>query len=364
MKKILWLSMLVFCMKASAQVSMTPLLPSGGVLLKAQLWNVRMVSVSANPVYARILFTLRDVRNNQVVMTAATKTFSLDKGARQMQVNDFAPIQYEILSPVMDRNPNGMIAAGNYLACYNLVVEGDKRGQGGEDCIPFSVEPMSPPLLNNPADRSMLDSRLPQFTWIPPAPVNIFNDLNYRMIVTEVFPGQDAYEAVQQNVPVYQANNLRLNYVNFADGAMNLDTAKTYAWTVIAKNTEMTVSQAEVWTFRLKQPLRSSGVSQSSYVQLKRTTDGTVINCNERLLCQYTNETTDSTASFELIDLDHHNKVVYKGSIPVDAGSNQLELLLDKDFHLVSDRNYLFRIQNSRNDSWMIKFHYQRSERQ
>jgi hypothetical protein len=169
------------------------------------------------------------------------------------------------------------------------MVTGDKVGnQPGEDCIPFAIEPVSPPLLNTPANKSILESRLPQFTWLPPAPANLFTDLNYEMILTELHPGQSPEEAVQQNIPVYRAPRLKNMYINYPAGAVALDTAKQYAWTVTAHNGSLYAAQTEVWTFRIKSVQNNTRFANGAYVQLKKELDGAVINCNF-LRCGYSN---------------------------------------------------------------------------
>ncbi|MGF6846840.1 hypothetical protein QFZ51_002075 [Chitinophaga sp. W3I9] len=54
MKKFLCLLMLTCYFRAGAQVSMTVQLPPAGVLLKAQLWNIVLVSASNATVNVRI----------------------------------------------------------------------------------------------------------------------------------------------------------------------------------------------------------------------------------------------------------------------------------------------------------------------
>lgn len=349
------LSMLV-C-RAAAQVSMTVQLPPAGVLQKAQLWNIVLVSASDLPRNVRITLRLMDAQTNQPVLTGITRVIPLNKGARQLRVADVMPVQYEYLTTTIDRSVNGLLAAGNYIACYSLWVEDDKTGnQPGEDCIPFVIEPVSPPLLNTPANQSVLESRLPQFTWLPPAPVNMFTDLNYEMILTELRPGQSPAEAVQQNIAVYRAPRLKNMFVNYPAGAVALDTARDYAWTVIARNGPLFAAQTEVWTFRIKGVQHNVRVTNGAYVQLKKDLDGVVINCNY-LRCGYSNETADSTAKFEVIALENDNKIAHSGTLNIKRGDNRLDVPLNRA-GLSDGKSYLFRLRNSRNEYWQVKFIY------
>lgn len=350
------LSMLAF--RAGAQVSMTVQLPPAGVLQKAQLWNIVLVSASNTPANVRITLRLMDAQTNQPVLTGITRTILLNKGAKQLRVADVMPVQYEYLTATIDRSVNGMLSAGNYVACYSLWVEGDKVGnQPGEDCIPFVIEPVSPPLLNTPAHQSVLESRLPQFTWLPPAPVTMFTDLNYELILTELHPGQSKEEAIQQNIPIYRAPRLKNIFANYPAGAVALDTAKQYAWTIIARNGSLYAAQTDVWTFRIKGVQNNTRITNGAYVQLKKDLDGIVINCNY-LRCGYNNETADSTAKYEVIALENDNKVVHTGTLSLKRGDNRLEVPLNKTRGMSDGKSYLFRLRNSRNEYWQIKFIY------
>lgn len=360
MKRSLCLILLLLSLRVSAQVSMTVQLPPAGVLLKAQLWNIVLVSASDKIAYVRITLRLMDATTNQPVLTGITRSIALNKGGRQLQVKDVMPVQYEYLSPVVDRSVNGMLPPGNYLACYTLIVENDKTGnQPGEDCIPFTVEPVSPPMLNTPANQSIVETRLPQFTWLPPAPVNLFNDLNYEMILTEVHKGQSAAEAIQQNIAIYRAPRLKNMFVNYPAGAVALDTTKQYAWSVIARNGNLFSAQTEVWTFRV-QGIRKKGTdNNSAYIQLKKELDGNVVSCSS-LQCGYNNETGDSTVRYELVALEDNNNVVYTGTLAIKPGDNRLEVPLSKRKGLDTGKSYLFRLHNTRNEYWQMKFIYTR----
>ncbi|MFY0254657.1 hypothetical protein ACDQ55_11960 [Chitinophaga sp. 30R24] len=357
MKKSLFLVLLLCCFRTFAQVSMTIQLPPAGVLLKAQLWNIVLVSASNATVNVRITMRLTDAHTNQPVLTGITRTIVMNKGARQLQASDFMPVQYEYLSPVIDRSVNGFLSAGNYLACYSLIVEGDKSGyQPGEDCIPFTIEPVSPPLLNSPANQSELQIASPQFTWLPPAPINMFSDLNYEMILAEVHGNQSPEEAVQQNIPVLRSPALRNIFMNYPSGATPLDTATTYAWTVIARNGNLFAAQTETWTFRVKGITNTAASLEGAYVQLRKELDGAVVRCGEEIKVGYNNETGDTTARYELLLQDNTNKIVFTGTLALKRGNNYLDIPMGKKKGLRSDKVYLFRLLNGRNEYWQMKF--------
>lgn len=344
---------------AKAQISMTAQVPAAGVLQKAQLWNILLVSASEQPVDVRIILRLSDPHTNQPILTGVSRIFTLTKGARQLTVQDAGPIAYEYLSPNVDRSINGLLTVGNYLACYSLEVVNIKFGeQAVEDCVPFAVEPLAPPMLNMPADKSQLDAVFPQFTWLPPAPVNVFTDLNYDLLLTEVRTGQSPDEAIQQNAPVFTSTHIKDLYYNYPASGVALDTSKTYAWTVIARNAAAFAAQTEVWTFKLKGLPGKPHLPASAYVQLRKELDGNVAALSGSLKFYYMNVPGDKSVHYEIIGLNEQNTVVGSGEVNLQPGDNMLELPVEKGMRLLSQKTYLFRVLNSRNEYWQMKFVY------
>jgi len=363
-KGYLWICMaMLTAMRAQAQVSMTVQLPPVGVMQKSQLWNMLLVSASSAPVNVKIVLRLSDAQTNQPLLTGISRTIILYKGAKQVKMEDANPVQYEYLSAAVDRNVNGLLATGNYQACYSIVASGHSGALLAEDCIPFTVEPVSPPLLNAPANGSLLESALPQFTWLPPAPLNIFNDLNYDLVLVELRSGQSAAEAIQQNIPVFRAMHNKNIFVNYPASAIALDTAKTYAWTITANNGPRYAAQTEVWTFRIKGVQNKPGASANAYMQLKKELGAAVTNSSGPLYFSYSNDANDKTVHYEIIALQEGSNAVQQGTLSLAVGDNLLELGL-KGSRLQDGKTYLFRLLNSRHEYWQMKFIYTRQHKQ
>jgi hypothetical protein len=237
-----------------AQITMTLQVPPVGVMQKGQLWNMALIYTGNGTISVSIALTMLGARDNQPVMTALSRPIMLSKGTNLISVKDASPIQYDYLSPVfnVDRDPNGFLPVGNYKVCYT-VLQGGGHGEGPfvEDCLPVEVQPLSPPQLNTPADTSTLEITYPQFSWLPAMPISLFSNLSYDMLLVEVLPGQGSYEAIQQNIPVYNTSHYKDQVLQYPASNAPLDTGRVYAWRVIAKNEDEFVSQSEVWTFKL-----------------------------------------------------------------------------------------------------------------
>lgn len=355
------IGLLIMCTGAlQAQVTMTLQVPPVGVLMKNQLWNMVLVNPGAYTQLVNVNLVLLDEKTNQPVLTAVSTSVSLTKGARQLQAKDLGPVRYEYGTAAygIDRNPNGLLPAGNYQACYSIQLVGKGSRSLAENCISVHVDPLSPPLLNTPADEAQVYTQYPQFTWLPPTPVGIFNDLSYTMVLVEVLPGQGKSEAVQRNVPVYSTGNLKQLYVNYASSTRSLDTAHLYAWRVLAQNNRQVVAMSDVWTFKVKKVTpKIQDREKGAYVELKRGLDAAVAAAGTALRFSYNNVAGDTLVAYTVTNLqDASNPELQKGNLAVKNGLNLLEVSLPTKNGYDAKGVYLFQFTNGRQETWSVKF--------
>jgi hypothetical protein len=344
---------------AQAQVSMTLQVPPMGVLVKNQLWNMLLVNSGNRSVLLRINLVLLDEKTNQPVLTASTIPFLLNKGAKQLQAKDLSPIQYNYNGPASnaDRDPNGLLPAGSYQACYT-VVNAEKGNPTVENCIELNVDPLSPPLLNTPADEGSLYTAYPQFTWLPPTPPGLFSDLSYDLILVEVLAGQGKADAIQQNIPVYSAGFIKNLYMNYPSSYRALDTARLYAWRIVALNNGQPTAMSDIWTFRVTVPPKPGLKSRSSaYISLKRGLDPSIASSGETLKLSYDNDAADTIVGYTITSLQEPgNPILQQGRLPLRKGNNLLQVSLQTSAGYAESKVYQFRLVNGRNESWTVKF--------
>ena len=343
---------------SGAQINMTLQVPPVGVMVKNQLWNMLLVNTSNRSIPVYISLVLLDEKTNQPVLTGTTLPIQLDKGARQIQAKDLGRVEYSYNGPaIADRDPNGMLPAGNYQACYTVfaVVKG---GALVENCIQLAVDPLSPPLLNTPSDEGSSYSAWPQFTWLPPTPAGIFNNLSYDLVLVEVLPGQGKADAVEQNIPVYAGGFIRSLYLNYPSSYKSLDTAKLYAWRIVAMSNGQPVTMSDIWTFRIVAPPKPAlNIEHTAYLDLKRGLDASVTSAHKSLKLTYENIPADTAVHFTISSIqDPGNPVVQQGQLKLDRGRNLLDLPLSGAGKYTEQKIYLFQFTNSRNETWTMKF--------
>ncbi|MBO9204215.1 MULTISPECIES: hypothetical protein [Niastella] len=246
--------LVLLAVAGNAQVSISVQEPPAGIVQKRQLWNLALINSANEPFDVIVGLTLIDLSDNQPALSAFTGFITLNKGVKQLKVADIEPIDYEYVSPAFSRLNDALLPVGNYQACYTVyTVFKEERRVLTESCIMLDVQPLSPPQLTMPVDSAIIQNPWPQFSWLPPAPVTLFNDLNYDLLITEVRPDQSAGAAIQENLPIYNARRLTTMVNNYPSSNKTLDTGKVYAWRVIAKNGETFAAQSEVWTFSISQ---------------------------------------------------------------------------------------------------------------
>ena len=240
-----------FLQSLSAQITIQPGLPAAGMMQKNQLWNVLVLNNSNSYYNARLDLVLTDRATGQEMMTASTGFFEIGNGSKQLNADLLSPIQYNYLSSAMDNRIQGLLPAGAYTACYALHAKGLNELDLAEECVSFDVEPLSPPLLIFPADSSLLNENPAQFSWIPPTPAGMFNYLKYEILITQVNEGQNANEAIEENIPFYTAANQLTTSFNFPGISGSFEKNKWYAWQVIAKDDKSYAAKSEVWVFKV-----------------------------------------------------------------------------------------------------------------
>ncbi|HVM87942.1 MAG TPA: hypothetical protein VMT76_07115 [Puia sp.] len=336
--------------EAQSQLSMSVHEPPSGLVQKNQLWNITLIWSSHTTINVRISLSLLDAKENQPVMRAITRTFLLVNGINQLKASDVEPVDYNYLSPAFDLSsmPQSLLPVGSYRACYTVYSD-DKNSDGGllsENCFNFQVDPLSPPQLNLPADSSTLETPYPQFNWLPPTPIILFNDLNYDLLVTEVQQGQTASEAIQENLPIYSAFRITSPFNNYPSSNKSLDTGRLYAWKIIAKNGDALIAQSEVWTFRIasKDSVLVTPPVTGTYLELKN--EGSPVNAaliTGRMLGVkfYSYDSThDGTIRFT----DSKGKVAKEIKRTIQYGNNFLVIDLGNSF--TPDEIYSIQIED------------------
>jgi hypothetical protein len=335
----------------TAQLTLQPVLPPTGMIAQSQLWNVLVVNSSSGVYNCTLKLVLSDRQTGQPVFTALTAPFTVDKGAKQVNTNILSPIQYNYISGVTNNTVSALLPAGSYTACYSLASTG-KGDELAEQCVQFDAEPLSPPLLIFPSDSDRLPITPGQFSWTPPSPATMFNQLHYEILITEVREGQNANEALQQNVPFYSEGSLINNSMNYPGAATAFEKGKWYAWQVVARDDRQYAGKSDVHVFTIAGDSGKITLQPDIYLLLDDHSKGTYQLTNRKLNIKYFSFDKNYFGRILLSD-EKGNTIKIKMS-KILQGQNYFEIQLGSRFN--SQSIYTVTIRDNKNKPHSLTF--------
>ncbi|THU30757.1 hypothetical protein FAM09_29600 [Niastella caeni] len=330
--KMKYISVLIFILPVllQAQVTINIVQPPAGMIKKDQLWNLVLTNNTNTTFDVTVLLNLKDAVTGQSVLSAGTRAMQLTKGVKVLALQDIQPVQYNYGATAI----GNFLPLGSYIACYTVNRYGHELMEAiATECVRINITPLSPPLLNMPANRSVLQTPVPQFSWIPPAPMDMFDNLSYDVSVAEVLEGQSATEAVMYNTPVYVSSNVKAPYQNYPSTYSGLHPGKTYAWQVTARNGDNYVAATETWTFTIAGDSTKTIPSSTSYIAIGKNPNEQgfhYISGNELRIKYYSfDKTHESVVRFYNAD----KKLIQEVKQSIIYGDNYLRFKLNHRYH-------------------------------
>lgn len=326
MRKLLLLGLGFLPIVCFSQVNISMQPPNGSLVQKDQLWNLVVVNTDATRSVI-IRLAVRDALTGELLLSATTTEFNLVKGMNSVSGNRLQPIMYNSTSSF----DKAYLPLGSYIACYQ--VSGADKDIGkplGEECVKLDITPLSPPLLVLPENDSKISSRLPQLIWVSPTPVNLFQQLNYDLILTEVLSGQKPAEAIQQNIPVYVQHGITNQFLNYPSSATKLDSGKLYAWQITANDGLRYVAKSETWAFSVSSSDSSRSITQfAEYIELNNS-NSTIYNVRgEELRLKYFSFDPEYTSNIQVSE--RRGKVLYTRKLKIKPGENFITVSLPRN---------------------------------
>ncbi len=347
-----------------AQVLINIQLPPSGVVQKPQLWNLMVTNTGKFNISAHINLMMTS-QSGQQILSAKSITYNFPPGNTLLNASSLAPIQYAILTTdwIMDAGQNGFLPPGIFQICYTLTPDDGSHLASAVQCNTISIEPLSPPRLISPEDRAQIDSNsIPQFIWIPPAPLNLFSNLTYDLYLVQVDSFQTAAEAVQMNIPILYQQNISGNNLLYPLSAPALQQDVKYAWQVTAKNNQSPVAVTETWMFTLKKaPVKNTDSSDLPFVRLEKDDQSGYAIVAGKLKFAYTNEAADTVWNVSFFDINSRQPRTITSpmdSIPLRNGLNLVQIDLTHNNQFIDRHLYLMEIRNSRQEVWRLKFEF------
>jgi len=336
-----------------------------GVMVKAQVLLNLLVNTSSQILNIKVEVVLTDITNGQSILSGSSRIFALSPGAKQIQLSDLLPIQYNILnnSYAVNTNPDGFLPIGAFSVCYSILKENlETLDNIAEDCETIEIDPASPPILNTPEDLTETDQLTPLFTWLPPQPSYLFSNLTYDFKLTEVFKNQDITDAIQRNIPILYQNNISQSNLLYPTSINSLIPGKTYAWQIAANSNGLFVAKSEVWSFKVHSAETSTETQVPSYYyKLRRGSNASSFISNGFLKLDYKNENNDSSALmviYNYVKKKHKINKVLEEVLKLHFNQNLIDLDLREVGGLKRKAIYTIELTNSKGEIYSGKFEY------
>ena len=350
-----------------AQVLINLQLPQAGLQVKSQLWNMTLINTSTEVLNIKLDMTLIDVTNGQAVLSGSSRLFSLPTGAKQLQLSNLVPIQYNVLNNTytVNSNPDGFLPVGTFTVCFSILKRNTEVfDKVAEECETIQIEPASPPFLNSPDDQAEIELAQPLFIWLPPTPAHLFNNLSYNLKLVEVNKNQNSSDALQNNLPLLNQSYISNTSFQYPASLQKLDTAKLYAWQVKALNNMLAISNSEIFTFRLKKQNEVSVKEANVYVTLKGLNEVPFAVCSGVLRYEYVNTYNNSIIHFELIDVSskvNEKIILSEENQIVSYGQNFLQLDFANNKNLKNNHIYQLQVSGAKGEVLAVKFIYNKA---
>ncbi len=341
----------------NGQYNIQPILPASGMVQKSQLWNILVINIKADNKSCLLELIVRDRTNSMEVLTATTNHFTVSNGSKQLTAASVLPIQYNNVYSTAGKSAD-LLMVGSYTACYRLMTS-DNKTELAQACVEFDADPLSPPMLSTPADSSRLAIAPSQFTWIPPTPSGMFDQLHYEVMIAEILPGQKAAEAIQQNLPFHSEPYASTNMMSYTGMLRPFEKEKWYAWQVVARDNSNYGGKSEVWVFSVDENTKAEKIIKATpFVQTKSENPETAIAPNGILKISYNNRYTDTSVKVTITDLANQLSKEKQPSFTtvVKRGDNRIQMDLKKVMEYDEGKTYQAQIINSKGEKWTVLF--------
>ncbi|MEP6748957.1 MAG: hypothetical protein ABJB86_14595 [Bacteroidota bacterium] len=330
-------------------------------LFTAQIRNTSTILYNG-----KLKITVRDV-NNKIVLLALTPAVSVKPGITLVQA--LAPqtkIQFGNSPAANSIAQTGRFPENEYEYCYEFSGMENKPGtdeQVFENCFNYLIQPVIPLSLVYPGDGDELCNARPDFNWQPAMPA--ISGYHYRIIVTEKKDHQAAADALLNNVPVFQLDNIAGFILRYPPQAPDLQREKKYVWQVVVYESGTKVTQSEIWEFGIACNDRKPDSSKESYRQLTSVLNGNYYMSGGTLRFSVTNPYSLTGMQYSITDIsDPTREINNLPPVKVQTGFNKIDIALEDINGMQINKNYLLKVRNIGDHILYLQFIYKGNEAQ
>jgi hypothetical protein len=310
--------------------------------------------------YGRVKITVKE-EGNKTVLAAITPEIAVKPGANLLtSLMPQSRIQFGNTAAASLLIQTGKFPEGDYEYCFEFTGTENKTNAGEQvfdDCFNYFIQPMVPLQLVYPADGDQLCNTRPELSWQPGMPFN--SHLRYRVLLTEKKEKQQAADALMNNVPVVQQDNIAGYMLLYPPQAAPLQKDKHYVWQVIAYLGNTKLTQSELWEFSTKCGGEKTDSCRESYRELSSSLNGNFYIAANTLRFTITNPYSKEKMDYSITDLaDPAKKIDKLPEVIVQTGLNKIDIALEDIKGLAPNKIYLIKIINIGQQPLYLRFIY------
>jgi hypothetical protein len=324
-------------------------------LFMVQLHNAGLLNYNG-----KVKITVKD-GNNKIVLVALTPSIFVRQGGNMISaLVSQSRIQFGSSTSANIISQTGRFPEDEYEYCFEFTGTENKTNadeQVFENCFTYIIQPLIPLSLIYPGDGDEICNTRPEFTWQPAMPLN--SNLRYRLLVTEKRNKQNAADALMNNVPVFQQDNIAGFMLMYPPQVPELQKDKQYTWQVVAYEGNTKVTQSEIWQFSIKCDDRKLDSSKESYRELSGSLNGNFYMAAGILRFSITNPYSTEKMEYGITDLSDPVKIIKNlPDVKVQTGLNKIDIALEDVKGLEIDKMYLLKIKNIGSQPLYLRFIY------
>ena len=263
----------------------------------AQLQNTGPASYEG-----KVKITVRD--GHKIVLVALTPAITIKPGVSTLSASmSQCRIQFGNNAVAEMISQTGRFPDGEYEYCFEFtgIEKANATEQVFENCFSYLVQPLIPLGLLYPPDKDEICNLRPALIWQPALPLN--GNLRYRVLLTEKKEGQQAADAIMNNMPVLQQDNIPGFMLPYPPQSPDLQKDKNYVWQVIAYMGSTKLGQSELWLFTTSCRDKKTDSLKESYRQLSGMLNGNYYVVVNTLRFSITNPYSNDKMDYSITDL-------------------------------------------------------------
>ena len=238
----------------NAQVVVTIHQPPPGQLNLEDLWSIDLTNNTQETFTVYLCGTATE-ESDGLIFEGSSNMFSLPPGFMRVNLTDITiDVEYSNKKYEDIVLRTGSVSEGDYTVCIR-VINAENGEELGQACIQQQVAHPSPPQLISPSDGAMVEDEFPVFTWMPPIPLPLGQEISYNLKIVEIITGQSPIDAMQSNPAWFEEDGITTTSFRYLVGARGFGSGKTYCWQVQALDSDGfsigdNNGKSEIWSFQ------------------------------------------------------------------------------------------------------------------